>query len=132
MNALDSSDPESRPEPNRPIGAPERRDAPVFLVASDSAYLEEIRRDSPTLPAGSTRFTDITDLDEAVSQLERLPLAFALIVERDGRDVDIHALRQLRLSADPRQRLHRWRAHPPSPARPHQCGSYRPLPPGRR
>jgi serine/threonine-protein kinase RsbW len=92
-----SSDPESRPEPNRPVGAPDRRDAPVFLVASDDAFLEAVRGESPTLPSGSARFKDITSLAETVAQLERLPLAFALIVERDGRDVDIHALRQLRV-----------------------------------
>lgn len=92
-----SSDPESTPEPNRPAGAPERRDAPVFLVASEDAFLESVRQDSPTLPSSSARFKNIDALREAVAQLERLPLAFALIVERDGRDVDIHALRQLRL-----------------------------------
>jgi len=68
-------------------------------VASDRAYLEEVRRESPTLPSGSARFKNITDLGTAVAQLERLPLAFALIVERDGRDVDIYALRQLRLDS---------------------------------
>jgi serine/threonine-protein kinase RsbW len=66
-------------------------------VASDSAFLESVRQDSPTLPSGSARFKNITDLCEAVTQLERLALAFALIIEPDGRDVDIHALRELRL-----------------------------------
>ena len=92
-----SSDPASQPEPTRPGVTPERRDAPVFLVASDDAFLASVREESPTLPSGSARFKHIDDLCDAVAQLERLPLAFALIIERDGRDVDIHALRRLRL-----------------------------------
>lgn len=90
-----SSDPESRSEPQRP--ATERREAPVFVVASDDAFLEELKRESPTLPPTSAHFENITDLGDTVVQLARLQLGFVLIVERDGRAIDIHALRRLRV-----------------------------------
>jgi serine/threonine-protein kinase RsbW len=66
-------------------------------VASDDAFLETVRGENPTLPDGIARFNNIQDLRETVTQLARLQLAFVLIVERDGRAIDIHALRQLRV-----------------------------------
>ncbi|HEX6790871.1 MAG TPA: ATP-binding protein [Candidatus Krumholzibacteria bacterium] len=48
-------------------------------------------------PAGAVRYSDLAALSQALGQLERITLAFVLIVERHGKDLDIPELRRLRL-----------------------------------
>ena len=48
-------------------------------------------------PAGAVRYSNLAALSQALGQLERITLAFVLLVERQGNDLDIHGLRRLRL-----------------------------------
>jgi serine/threonine-protein kinase RsbW len=49
-------------------------------------------------PQGAARFATLAALSQALSQLERIALAFVLLVERRGADLDIPGLRLLRLN----------------------------------
>ena len=93
--ARKSSDPTSSPEPG--IEIPEKRDAVVFVVASNDDFLERTRSECASLPGGSARVSAIPELSRRLSQLEKLSLAFVLLVEQTGVDVDVHELRQLKL-----------------------------------
>jgi serine/threonine-protein kinase RsbW len=75
---------------------PERRDAAVFVVSSDPAFLAYVRSQCE-LPAGRAYFETLSQLGEILSELERIHLAFVVIVERSGVDIDPPALRRLRL-----------------------------------
>ena len=48
-------------------------------------------------PAAAARYANLTALSAALTQFERIALAFVLLVECRGADLDIHGLRQLRL-----------------------------------
>jgi serine/threonine-protein kinase RsbW len=76
---------------------PVRGGRAVFLVATDPAFLERVLRECEDSPAGAARFSDLDALSRSLAQIERIQLAFVLIVEHRGADLDIHALRQLRL-----------------------------------
>jgi len=70
----------------------------VFIVATDAAFLERVLRECEDAPAGVARYSNLDQLSQALGQLERIQLAFVLLVEHRGADLDIHALRQLRLN----------------------------------
>lgn len=75
----------------------ERRDAAVFVVATDKAFLDEVVAECPDLPGAHARYASLDELSEALTQFQRINLAFVVIAERTGRDIDIAALRNLRL-----------------------------------
>jgi serine/threonine-protein kinase RsbW len=74
----------------------ERRDAAVFVVASDEPFLERVRTEC-AVPSERASFRTIEQLIEVLSELERIHLAFVLLVEQSGADIDSAALRRLRL-----------------------------------
>jgi len=74
----------------------ERRDAAVFVVASDAEFLSHVRSQCE-IPAQRTRIETLAQLGELLSEFERINLAFVLIVERSGEAIDPPALRRLRL-----------------------------------
>jgi serine/threonine-protein kinase RsbW len=76
---------------------PPRGERAVFVVAADGEFLERVFRECEDVPAGSARYRSLEDLAKALAQFERIPLAFVLLVERRGVDVDVPALRILRL-----------------------------------
>jgi serine/threonine-protein kinase RsbW len=69
----------------------------IFVVASDDAFLERVNRECQEPPRGAARFVDTAALAQALGEFERLSLAFVLLVERRGNDLDVPALRRLRL-----------------------------------
>lgn len=77
---------------------PVRGGKAVFLVATDPAFLDRVLGECEGSPAGATRFSNLGALSVALTQLERVALAFVLLVEHRGADLDIPALRQLRLN----------------------------------
>jgi serine/threonine-protein kinase RsbW len=78
------------------VDIPNRRDAAVFLVASDPDFLEEVRA-ACALPEGRAVFTALPELIAVLSELKKLDLAFVILVERAGADIDPPILRKLRL-----------------------------------
>jgi serine/threonine-protein kinase RsbW len=77
---------------------PVRGGKAVFIVATEPAFLDRVLRECADPPSGAARFSNLTSLSEALTQLERIALAFVLLVERRGVDLDIPALRHLRLN----------------------------------
>jgi len=69
----------------------------VFIVATEPAFLDRVLRECEDPPAGAVRYANLSALSQALSQFERIALAFVLLVERRGADIDIPELRQLRL-----------------------------------
>jgi serine/threonine-protein kinase RsbW len=69
----------------------------VFIVATETEFLERVMRECEDPPANASRYTTLAALSTALAQLERLTLAFVLLVERRGIDLDIPELRSLRL-----------------------------------
>jgi serine/threonine-protein kinase RsbW len=81
-----------------PAAAPAPRSArAVFIVATEADFLERVLRECEDPPPVAARFSDLTALAQALSRLERLTLAFVLLVERRGAGLDIPELRRLRL-----------------------------------
>jgi len=87
-----------RTTPTPAASPPMRGGRAVFIVATDAAFLERVLRECEDAPAGVARYSNLDQLSQALGQLERIQLAFVLLVEHRGADLDIHALRQLRLN----------------------------------
>jgi len=92
--ARKSSDPVPGAPPVYPSMKSERT---VFTVASDARYLERVFAACEEPPASPARYSSLDDLSGALSQFERISLAFVLVVEARGEAIDIPALRLLRL-----------------------------------
>jgi len=85
--------------PSTPAASPPVRGGrAVFIVATDVSFLDRVLRECEDAPAGAARFSNLDALSQSLAQLSRIQLAFVLLVEHRGADVDIHALRQLRLN----------------------------------
>lgn len=69
----------------------------VFAVASDGAYLGRVFSACAEPPTSAARFSSIGELSDALAQFERIALAFVLLVEPRGENLDIPALRRLRV-----------------------------------
>jgi serine/threonine-protein kinase RsbW len=69
----------------------------VFVVANEPAYLEQVFSLCTDAPATAARYSSLDALFAALGQFERLPLAFVILVFRRGTDLDIPALRRVRL-----------------------------------
>lgn len=69
----------------------------VFIVATEPAFLDRVLGECKDAPPAALRFSNLAALTQALTQFERIALAFVLLVERRGNDLDIPALRQLRL-----------------------------------
>ena len=90
-----SSDPTgSAPSASPPV----RGGRAVFIVATEPDFLDRVLGECEDAPRGAVRFSNLDALQQALGQLERLTLAFVLLVERRGNDLDIPALRHLRLN----------------------------------
>jgi anti-sigma regulatory factor (Ser/Thr protein kinase) len=80
-----------------PVVPSMKNERTVFAVAADGSYLEQVFRACVEPPASASRFASLEALAEALAQFERIALAFVLIVERRGDQIDIPALRRLRV-----------------------------------
>jgi serine/threonine-protein kinase RsbW len=76
---------------------PVRGGKAVFIVATDPAFLDRVLSECEDAPQGAARFSNLEALSRALTQFERIALAFVLLVEHRGADLDIPALRHLRL-----------------------------------
>ena len=74
-----------------------RSERAVFVVASEPTYLEQVFALCADAPATADRFASLEEFHAALTRLERLHLAFVVLVFRRGADVDIPALRRVRL-----------------------------------
>jgi len=74
-----------------------KRDAPVFVVASDRSFLARARRECANLPADAKHVGNMTGLVSELASCEKLTLAFVLLVEPNGRHIDVPGLRSVRL-----------------------------------
>lgn len=77
---------------------PVRGGKAVFIVATDPAFLDRVLSECEDAPPGASRFSNLEALSSALIQFERIALAFVLLVEHRGADLDIPALRHLRLN----------------------------------
>lgn len=81
----------------RPLARAVKHERTVFVVAPDPVFLERAFSSCADAPTGAARFESIQALAQALSEFDRLPLAFLLIVAPRGSDVDVPWLRQLRI-----------------------------------
>ena len=80
--------PESAQRPRAPL---------VFLVSSDRVYAESMMAQCAEVPDDYTFCADIQQLADALAELDSVPLAFALIVEKTCQPVDPLLLRTCKL-----------------------------------
>jgi len=73
------------------------RGAPVFAIVSDPSFFERIRTECTNIPPTIEFHPNIERLIARLESTARIDLAFALIAERFGNDVDVYAVRKLRL-----------------------------------
>jgi serine/threonine-protein kinase RsbW len=73
------------------------RDPRVFFVASDADYLKSVLSQCRDVPPTEAAFRGIYPLMETLAKVEKMNLAFAIVVERSARSVDTLALRQCKL-----------------------------------
>jgi len=84
--------------PGVPPTAPSARgERAVFVVAPDPGFYERVCRECEEAPAGAARFATVGELTHALAQFERITVAFVLLAQERGADLDIHALRRMRL-----------------------------------
>lgn len=76
---------------------PARNGRAVFIVATEADFLARVMRECQDPPAGAVRYSNLASLSQALGQLERITLAFVVLVQRRGVDLDIPGLRRLRL-----------------------------------
>ncbi|MDH3214747.1 MAG: ATP-binding protein [Candidatus Krumholzibacteria bacterium] len=69
----------------------------VFMVSSDSAQVDAVLSQCSDVPENYTVYPNISELMSALSQLTRLHLAFAVIVEKSADAVDAPLLRSCKL-----------------------------------
>lgn len=74
-----------------------KRDAPVFAVVSDPAFFERIRSECSNLPAKIDVYATLSLLLSRLEAMDKLGLAFVLLLEREGGVIDIAGVRRLRL-----------------------------------
>jgi serine/threonine-protein kinase RsbW len=81
-----------------PAASPTARNGrAVFIVATEADFLERVLRDCQDPPVGAVHYSNLGALSQALGQLERITLAFVLLVARRGGDLDVPGLRRLRL-----------------------------------
>ena len=93
--AKKSSDATPVPEPV--ANTPRASDAAVYMVASDPSFYERVHTECSGLPAQDGRFPTVDALIAALAGERRISLAFVMLIEPGGQNIDIHALRRLRL-----------------------------------
>ncbi len=77
---------------------PRAREPKVFFVSSDKRHLDSVLSQCHDVPGSYNVFGSIEEMVAALSGIEKLELAFAVIVERSGDDVDTPMLRTCKLN----------------------------------
>lgn len=93
--AKKSSDPILRADPH--VRTPGKRETAVFAVSTDKSFYRRVRSKCADFPENVHRVTSIPGLLKRLSEFEKINLAFVLLVEKTGRDIDTPSLRKLRL-----------------------------------
>jgi anti-sigma regulatory factor (Ser/Thr protein kinase) len=70
----------------------------VYIVSSDKKFLQQVLAECSEIPPDYKLLSSIPDLMDDLSRLEKLSLAFILVVERQGISVDAAALRSCKLN----------------------------------
>jgi hypothetical protein len=73
------------------------RDPIVFIVSSDGTFLKSVLSQASGVPEKYAAYRSLEQLMEALSETDRMDVAFALVVEKSGEDVDTVMLRQCKL-----------------------------------
>jgi len=73
------------------------RNTPVFGVVSDTSFFERIRSECSGVPQKIEFFPSIEQFVKHLATCDKTALAFVLLVERSGKNIDIIGLRKLRL-----------------------------------
>lgn len=76
---------------------PQRRDRPVFLITSDPDFFATACRECQGIPTSDRPYGSLATLHTFLTRSKHITLGFVLIVEPEGKRVDIPELRQLRL-----------------------------------
>lgn len=77
---------------------PRKNDPTVFFVSTSRSYLQDVLTRCAELPDKYTVHRDVGEVDSILSESkERVPLAFAVIVEEKCDNIDVPALRQCKL-----------------------------------
>jgi serine/threonine-protein kinase RsbW len=79
------------------MSTPGKRDAVVFAVSSDRSFYQRVSSECADFPGNVHPLPTIPALLEKLSELQKINLAFVLLVEREGRNIDTPGLRKLRL-----------------------------------
>ena len=74
------------------------REPPVFVVTSDPDFCQSVFSQCSDVPKSHSTYPDIPALMDYLGRSDRLSLAFAIIVERSGRQVDAPSLRVCKLN----------------------------------
>jgi serine/threonine-protein kinase RsbW len=74
-----------------------RDERTVFVVASEPTFLDRVFSQCADAPVDAPRYRSLDELFGALAQFERLSLAFVILVAPRGADLDIPALRRVRL-----------------------------------
>lgn len=74
-----------------------KREVPVFAVVTDPSFYQRIRSNCSNLPGHIEIFPSIAKLTAHLSVRDKLGLAFLLLVEQHGKNIDVASLRRLRL-----------------------------------
>ncbi len=77
--------------------APRAREPIVYVVSSDSGHLRVVLSKCSGAPEHYTVHSSIEKLMEALARVEKLSLAFAVIVEKKAQDIDAPLLRSCKL-----------------------------------
>jgi serine/threonine-protein kinase RsbW len=77
--------------------APKTREPLVFFVSSSPAHLQAVLARCSDVPDPTATYATIGDLMAALARLEKLSLAFVVIVEKTAADVDVPLLRSCKL-----------------------------------
>jgi serine/threonine-protein kinase RsbW len=84
--------------PQRTDNRPQRvREPLVFIVSSDKTHLDEVLARCTDIPSNYAVYPSIGELTQALPQLARLGLAFAVVVEKSAESIDVPLLRSCKL-----------------------------------
>ena len=76
---------------------PRTREPSVFIVSSDPAHLKTVLSKCSDAPERYTVYPSIEDLMRALAEIDKLSLAFAVIIEKTADSIDVLLLRSCKL-----------------------------------
>lgn len=96
-NARNSTGDGRDPSSNAEAPAQGSSGSPIFVVVSDPSFFERLRTECANVPPDLEFYPDVGKLIAQLESAGKIGLAFALIAERFGSDIDPSDVRKLRL-----------------------------------